>query len=381
MLIEQKVHSSTSVNSDKNQFVFYNPYKKASRSIDKVIDLKDSTGARAHSITKAVSAVNSFNLQDGVAIQLSNQRPKVSKLSLTTFLKARQNNSASFTGVSTGGQDQKTQDVMEVQKLATEAVIFQEPAKQEGKLVSNVPRRPLISTFQVPQTNTLFSSLSGIVKKTQSRAHSRSMSRDQTQETVNAQQKPQTAIPQVGSQITSVLTAAPQRPLMPRTPVSTAPFSEAAMRYPKPTSVAPRVKLEDIDSILRTSLHSKHSRLSSLTKHLPSFMRSSSSKGLEQGTVSSPVCAPTYYMRHMLLHLKYEHSKSGHRARQHFREVYAHLQYVKTLRKPSDETLIKSQFRCIPNDVLTDGKKSKTSFDLRKVHTDIRLGRDSDAYI
>lgn len=366
MLIEQRAGTQNAAITEKPQVVLFNPYKKVSRSIDKVGDLKDSTGARAYSITKA-PIPPTINFQDGVANQLSNQRPKMSKLSLTTFLKARQKkNSTSFSGVSTGGQDQSVKNLQA--ESHSEAVRVPSPLHkfQEGQLLHNPPRlRPHISSIQMPQSTSLFSSLAGIMKKTRSRANSRSMSRDATEEVSEQPVRPSTAsmvqksvTPQ--SPASTVLGAGLQRPLMPRTPSQPAPFAEAGLKYPAPPQVGPKVRAEDIDSMLRTSLNSKHSRLSSLAKHLPNFMRSSSTKGALATSGTSPtMSAPTYYTRHMLLHLRYEHSKSGHRARQHFREVFAHLLFVKSLRKPSDETLIKSQFRCIPNDALSDGKKSR----------------------
>ena len=78
--------------------------------------------------------------------------------------------------------------------------------------------------------------------------------------------------------------------------------------------------------------------------------RSSSASVLE-------VCQQTYYMKSLQHHLQHP-SKSPYSLKitTHFQHMFASFQMIKTLRRPSDETVAMSKYHCIRSDVGTDAK-------------------------
>ena len=61
----------------------------------------------------------------------------------------------------------------------------------------------------------------------------------------------------------------------------------------------------------------------------------------------------TYYMKNLEYHLKFDtNSEYCKKIRLHLEETIAGLKHVSEVRKPSDETISKSQFRLIPNDTI-----------------------------
>lgn len=106
---------------------------------------------------------------------------------------------------------------------------------------------------------------------------------------------------------------------------------------------------ETISSIIENSVNNKYSKQLSIFN----FRKRSTSRDV------SEMQSQTYYMKNLEYHLKFEsNSEYSKKVRVHLEETIAGLKYISQIRKPSDETIQKSQFRLIPNDNLVGHKKS-----------------------
>ena len=105
-----------------------------------------------------------------------------------------------------------------------------------------------------------------------------------------------------------------------------------------------------IGIIIENSVNQKYSKQDSIFN----FKKRSSSRDI------SDLQTQTYYMKNLEYQLRFDNkSEYSKKILTHLEETLASIKYIKTIRKPSDETIQKSQFRLIPNDLVKDAKSSK----------------------
>ena len=98
-----------------------------------------------------------------------------------------------------------------------------------------------------------------------------------------------------------------------------------------------------ISSMVEKSVDSKYAKISGIFKSRKRSISRDVSEMQKQ----------TYYMKNLEYHLKFDtNSEYCKKVRLHLEETIAAMKLMSQMRKPSDETISKSQFRLIPNDTV-----------------------------